>query len=57
MWNNGGGRNWKGGRMDCVRKGLDVDLECVERWNDPETLFFLSRAIIHIFAGSKDKWI
>ena len=43
--------------MDCVRKGLDVDLECVERWNDPETLFFLSRAIIHIFVGSKDKWI
>ena len=57
MWHSGCRKDWKYRRMDCVRKGLDVDLECVERWNDPETLFFLSRAIIHIFAGSKDKWI
>ena len=43
--------------MDSVRKGLDVDLECIECRNETETLSLSSRAIIHIFAGSNDKWI
>lgn len=44
--------------MDCVREdSMRLDLECIECRNETETLSLSSRAIIHIFAGSNDKWI
>ena len=43
--------------MDRVSQDFDVDLECIECRNETETLSLSSRAIIHIFAGSNDKWI
>ena len=43
--------------MDWVSQNFDVDLECVERSYDAESLLYLFTAIIHIFVGSNDKWL